>query len=199
MKSIVPHKWVIDKKISILTSLVLLRNGVCKDIRLYIQKYLYEYKCESDDVFYAIKKWTDEEIDIYERVQLNRETTARIDNITHLLLGLIYTYTYFGKHVVMLCNEYNYQVYIIEYLKKLINKIYIKYSFLNYIKFVNGSSISALIDLSDSGNYYHCDIDLLICEYGMTYDVKYKCILFVNPLQLQFDWYYYDEVLINNF
>jgi hypothetical protein len=198
MKSIVPHKWEMDREVNKLTSLILLRYGVCKDIRIYIRDFLYEYKCESDNVFYRIKKWKDEEIDLYERVQMNRETVASVDNITYVLLGLIYTYMYFGKHVVFL-SEKDYNIYIVNYLVKIINQIYIRCVWMDRIVFKNNASFTIIPDISciNRDYIYYKSVDLLIVESGMEFDgIKYNCLLTIETSQMQVDWYY-DEFLKN--
>jgi hypothetical protein len=131
-------------------------------------------------------------------VQFNIENTLNlnIDNLTYIILGLVYTYTFYGKQVVFVCSNQNYQFYISDYFANIISKLTIKYRHVQTIMLLNGGNFVTISFQHEIGTIRNIQkTDLLIIESDVMFDIPYKCILRIGDKnQLKFDWFY-DEFL----
>lgn len=68
------YRWVLNQKDLKNCTLLLKRLQLPKDIRTYMRKFMYDWVCPCNTVFYELRTWSKEQARIYEAFQNNPVT-----------------------------------------------------------------------------------------------------------------------------
>lgn len=102
------YRWVLNSQDFKNCTLLLKRLRLPKDIRTYMKKFMYDWVCPCNPVFYGLKVWSVAQAQIYESFQNNPETIAMLperQGKTTLIIGIAKMCIENGISVRVICSS----------------------------------------------------------------------------------------------
>jgi len=106
--SVLGYQWYLNSSDLRNCFILLIRLGLPRDIRAYIKKYMYDYKCICNPIFFQLKRWSKEQTMAYESFQRNKFTIVQMGRRTGkttLIYGIANMCSYYGIHTVILTSN----------------------------------------------------------------------------------------------
>jgi hypothetical protein len=110
MKSALEYKWIRNTRDSLYCGLVLSRAIASKDIRLYVQRYMYDQVYLIDEIFHSIRTWSTLQKNIYNSMLTSQHSAFYLNpscGATTVIAGMVLSLTICGKKSIVVTKSVN--------------------------------------------------------------------------------------------